>query len=239
VSPQTSAPPPPHVLIIDEINRANVSKVMGEMITLLEEDKRAGAQNEIAITLPHSGKLFTLPPNLHILGTMNTADRSIALLDSALRRRFRFEHLEPQPEVLMGSVAEIPLSGVLRTINQRIEYMLGPDHLIGHGWFMDAPDRMAVDATMAYKVIPLLREYFHDDLERVRAILGGGDGFLRRIRLTPPPGLEDDGFDERYRYEDAYGPDGYSDSAWQELIAGVATSSTGGEDEFDPLQAAD
>ncbi|MCA0906975.1 AAA family ATPase [Ruegeria marisrubri] len=215
-----TAPKPPHVLIIDEINRANVSKVMGELITLLEEDKREGAANALSVILPHSRKPFSLPGNLHILGTMNTADRSIALLDTALRRRFRFESVAPDP-TLLEPVQGIDLRAVLETINARLEYLIGPDHLIGHGWMMGVADIAALDRIMADKIIPLLREYFHDDLGRVRAVLGGGNAFLRRVELAPPPGL-DDGYGEiRYRYEvnRAFGP-----AAYQELLTGTAAS---------------
>ncbi|KUJ77882.1 hypothetical protein AVO45_07860 [Ruegeria marisrubri] len=217
---QSSADRPPHVLIIDEINRANVSKVMGELITLLEEDKREGAANALSVILPHSRKPFSLPSNLHILGTMNTADRSIALLDTALRRRFRFESVAPDP-TLVEPVQGIDLRAVLETINARLEYLIGPDHLIGHGWMMGVADIAALDRIMADKIIPLLREYFHDDLGRVRAVLGGGDAFLRRVELAPPPGL-DDGYGEiRYRYEvnRVFGP-----AAYQELLTGTAAS---------------
>lgn len=219
------APPPPHVLIIDEINRANVSKVMGELITLLEEDKRDGADNEIAVTLPHSGQPFTLPSNLYILGTMNTADRSIALLDTALRRRFVFEEMAPDPTKL-HEVEGLDLGEVLKAINDRLEWFVGPDMLIGHAWLMGVRTGEDLDAVMANKVIPLLREYFHEDLGRVRAVLGGGDGFLRREPILAPPGMTDEFADERWRYVDCYRANGcYEWSAYEELITGNGAAS--------------
>ena len=205
-----------HVLVIDEINRANVSKVLGELVTLLEEDKREGAENETAVTLPYSGEPFTLPANLHVLGTMNTADRSIALLDTALRRRFEFDEVPPQPD-LLETVDGIDLPAVLRAINARLEYLIDRDHLIGHAWFMGAENREAVDRVMRRKIVPLIAEYFHDDWNKVHAILGGGDDFVRGERLPSPPGLDDDTGEERYRWRVQ---DSFEDGAYDRLISG-------------------
>ena len=184
--------------------------MLGELVTLLEEDKRKGRPNEVAVTLPYSGEKFTLPANLHILGTMNTADRSIALLDTALRRRFHFEEIPPEPN-LLENVDGIDLPGVLRKINERLEWLIDRDHVVGHAWLMGAQTKEQVDRIMRGKIIPLIAEYFHEDWSKVRAVLGGGSGFVERTELKAPPEEWGDG-ETRYRWtikqkfnSDAYG----------------------------------
>lgn len=168
-----------YVLIIDEINRGNVANVLGELITLLEKDKRLGEEEGIEVVLPYSRESFGVPPNLYIIGTMNTADRSVEALDTALRRRFSFKEMMPEYnlEKLNYSIADHKANDILKTINGRIERLLNRDHLIGHSYFFknENIDGSVFGLQVFYdKVIPLLQEYFFGDYAKIGLILGEG-----------------------------------------------------------------
>ena len=160
------------VLVIDEINRGDVSKIFGELITLIEEDKRIGEKHQMTVTLPYSRETFGVPKNLYIIGTMNTADRSIALLDTALRRRFDFEEMMPKPELLRGKDIEgVDLEQLLTKINDRIKNEYDRDHQIGHSYLMDVKNKEQLEKAYKNRILPLLNEYFYNDIDSVAKIL--------------------------------------------------------------------
>ena len=161
------------VLIIDEINRGNIAGIFGDMITLIEEDKRESNPEALKTILPYSKSYFCVPPNLHIIGTMNTADRSVESLDTALRRRFTFVEQKPTPEVLNQTpISGVDLKRMLDKINQRISILLDEDHVIGHSYFMDVNSFAELKSVFANKILPLLQEYFYGDFGKIGLVLG-------------------------------------------------------------------
>ena len=169
-----------YVFIIDEINRGNISKIFGELITLIETTKRAGKEECISTKLPYSKEEFTVPDNVYIIGTMNTADRSIALMDTALRRRFKFEEMLPDYDLLKDIFVEdkgtkVNIGAMLKVINERIEYLYDREHTIGHAVFLELKENNNIDKLeniFKKSVIPLLQEYFYEDYDKIRLILG-------------------------------------------------------------------
>ncbi|HIF9092062.1 TPA: AAA family ATPase [Photobacterium damselae] len=169
-----------YVLVIDEINRGNISKIFGELITLIEPSKRKGAEEALEVTLPYSGDIFSVPDNLHIIGTMNTADRSLAMMDTALRRRFDFVEMMPKPELFKNrKVRNIDLTELLTTLNKRIEVLYDREHTLGHAFLFPVYNEQdegkafeLLKAAFKNKIIPLLEEYFFDDWNKIRLVLG-------------------------------------------------------------------
>lgn len=167
-----------YALFIDEINRGNVSQIFGELITLIEEDKRIGKSEELYVTLPYSKEKFGVPSNLYIIGTMNTADRSVEAIDTALRRRFSFEEMPPRYDLegLQYTINGIPAGEILKTINARIESLIDRDHAIGHAYFLNKNEEAIMDSFYR-NIIPLLQEYFFGDYGKIGLVLG--KGFVR------------------------------------------------------------
>lgn len=168
-----------YAIFIDEINRGNISSIFGELITLIEDDKREGKSNEIKATLPYSKKHFSVPNNLYIIGTMNTADRSVDALDTALRRRFSFIEMNPESEKLNTDefkCSGIDLAALLNAINARIEKLLDKDYRIGHSYFMTIKNRQEpleeIKNIFQNKILPLLQEYFYGDWGKILLVIG-------------------------------------------------------------------
>ncbi|ECL1093809.1 McrB family protein [Campylobacter jejuni] len=181
----------PYIIIIDEINRGNVSKIFGELITLIEPSKRIGEKEELKVTLPYSGEKFGVPKNVYIIGTMNTADRSITSLDTALRRRFEFVEMMPDVSKLSMDCEGINLQELLKAINTRIEYLLDREKTIGHAFFIGVENLNDLKSIFQNKIIPLLQEYFYNDYALINAVLNDNgmifedkkdDKYLQKIK---------------------------------------------------------
>ena len=169
-----------YVLIIDEINRGNIAKIFGELITLIEPSKRLGEEDELQVKLPYSQEPFGVPRNLYLIGTMNTADRGIALLDVALRRRFEFDERMPDAALVMRDIEGVNGGRLLTAINQRIVENLDREHQIGHTYLMKVDSLDALAKAFQKQIIPLLQEYFYDDWEKMRTVLNDNAFITRR-----------------------------------------------------------
>ena len=176
---------PRYVLVIDEINRGNIPKIFGELITLIEPSRRLGADDETTVTLPYSGEDFGVPDNLYIIGTMNTADRSIQQMDTALRRRFTFVEMMPKAkhDLISENVDGVNCRTMLRTMNERIALLLDREHQIGHTYLLNVETMEQLADTFRNRIFPLLQEYFYDDWRKIRAVLGD-NAFVKEQKLA-------------------------------------------------------
>ena len=211
--PHTAEEKKNHVFIIDEINRGNISKIFGELITLIEPSKRLGQAEGMKAKLPYSQQLFGVPDNVYLIGTMNTADRSIATIDTALRRRFRFKEMMPDAEVLNGiNVEGISISDMLTRMNKRISVLYDREHTIGHAYFIplrDNPTLEQLAEIFENGIVPLLQEYFYEDYEKIRLVLGDNnkenadEQFILAVENDYDAlfGSADIGFDDSMTYE--------------------------------------
>lgn len=168
----------PYVIIIDEINRGNISKIFGELITLIEPSKRLGNAEELEVVLPYSKERFSVPNNVYIIGTMNTADRSITTLDTALRRRFEFKKIMPNSDLLSSDCDGVNLQELLNKMNERIEFLIGDEKLIGHSYFMDINSIDELKAVFKKKILPLLEEYFYNDYSQIKLVLNDNEKLI-------------------------------------------------------------
>ncbi len=201
------------VLIIDEINRGNVAKIFGELITLVEDSRRIGRRDETYVTLPYSGKKFGIPKNIYVIGTMNTADRSIQLLDTALRRRFTFIEMMPDPEHpnISRDIDGIDCTRLLKVMNERIAALLDREHQVGHTYLLDVDTIGTLSDAMQNRIFPLLQEYFFDDWAKIRAVLGR-NAF---VTVKPMPDLRTDP-DAIEEAREIFGRLPNQDPAWKE-----------------------
>ncbi len=170
-----------YALVIDEINRGNISKIFGELISLIEIDKRAGEKYPLTVTLPYSNLPFSVPNNLDIIGTMNTADRSLTHIDIALRRRFEFIELRTDYSLLSDNVDGINLRKLLFTINKRIELLLDREHIIGHALLMKVSNKADLKKVFITNIMPLLEEYFFEDWDKIKQVFND-NGFVSELK---------------------------------------------------------
>ena len=224
-----------YVIIIDEINRGNISKIFGELITLIEPSKRVGNDEALKLSLPYSGKPFSIPNNLYIIGTMNTADRSLTMLDTALRRRFDFIEMMPDATLLEHTLVKgIDLTELLSTLNKRIEVLYDREHTLGHAFFMPVKEVITSNSVAAEdiafntliqvfqnKIIPLLQEYFFDDWRKIRLALGDNQK-PENLQFTYEEKLSEQALNKLFGLH--HGLNQYGDEQYRYILHGLSNA---------------